>query len=105
MEKETKAPPKGTGKRPLKKEKRFRLHVGLTISETARAYGITQKKLASKMGYSQKHLSELVQGKTPVTPKTAIKLEEIFGASAEFWLNLQSLCSVREIREETQTNN
>jgi antitoxin HigA-1 len=34
-------------------------------------------------------LSEIVNGRRSITPDTALRLERLFGASADFWLNLQ----------------
>ncbi len=52
---------------------------GLTITETAKALGITRSAL-----------SEIIHGKRGITPKTAIKLEKAFGRSASSWLSCQA---------------
>lgn len=36
-----------------------------------------------------KHVSEIVNGKAPVTAETALKLERVLGLGAEIWLGLQ----------------
>ncbi|MBS9781648.1 MAG: HigA family addiction module antidote protein [Gammaproteobacteria bacterium] len=53
--------------------------MGLTITETAKALGITRAAL-----------SEIINGKRRVTPKVAIKISKAFGGCAESWLNTQS---------------
>ena len=35
-------------------------------------------------------IEKLVRGRTPVTVDTALRLERLFGPSAQFWLNLQT---------------
>lgn len=34
-------------------------------------------------------VNELINGRRGITPDTALRLERLLGASAEFWLNLQ----------------
>ena len=53
--------------------------LGLTITQTAERLGVTRKAL-----------SELVNGKTGVSPEMALRLELAFGASAESWLAHQA---------------
>jgi addiction module HigA family antidote len=53
--------------------------LGLSVTETAKALGI-----------SRKTLSEIVNGKSPITPDIAVRLERAFSAPpAEMWLRLQ----------------
>src|SRR5688572_7104644 len=51
--------------------------------------GMTQLELAERLGVSYPRINELVHGKRGVTPDTALRLERLFGMSAQFWLNLQ----------------
>lgn len=56
------------------------LPLGLTVTETAKALGI-----------SRKTLSEIVNGKSPITPDIAVRLERAFtNPPAEMWLRLQA---------------
>ena len=41
------------------------------------------------IGVTVNRVNEIVKGKRGVSPDTAIRLEALFGASAQFWLNLQ----------------
>ncbi len=50
---------------------------------------MTQVELAEKLGVSYPRINELVHGKRGVTPDTALRLEQLFGMEAQFWLNLQ----------------
>ena len=45
--------------------------------------------LALKTGISRKHLSNIVNGKVPITVETALKLAKCFNTSAEVWLREQ----------------
>jgi addiction module HigA family antidote len=61
------------------------LALGLTVTETARALGI-----------SRKTLSEIVNGKSPITPDIAVRLERAFGnPPADMWLRLQAAYDLR----------
>jgi len=42
------------------------------------------------LGIQPGNLSELFKGKRNITAVLALKLEELLGISAEFWLNLQT---------------
>ncbi len=42
-----------------------------------------------KMRVSYPRINELIHGKRGVTPDTALRLEQLFGMEAQFWLNLQ----------------
>ncbi len=54
--------------------------LGLTVTETAKALGV-----------SRKTLSEIVNGKSPITPDIAVRLERAFtNPPADMWLRLQA---------------
>lgn len=53
--------------------------------------GMKQQELAKRTGLTPKHIGALVNGKSAITPETAIKLERAIGMPAQFWLNLESL--------------
>ena len=50
---------------------------------------LTQTDVAQRLGISHPRLNELVNGKRGVTADTALRLEALFGMSADFWLTLQ----------------
>jgi antitoxin HigA-1 len=59
--------------------------LGLSVTETAKALGV-----------SRKTLSEIVNGKSPITPDIAVRLERAFLApAAEMWLRLQAAYDLR----------
>ena len=53
--------------------------LGLTVTEGARALGV-----------SRKQLSELVNCRAGISPEMAIRLDKAFGGGAETWLRLQA---------------
>ena len=46
-------------------------------------------EVAKALGISQKHLSDLVNERTSLSPELAIRLEAAFGRTATAWLRLQ----------------
>ena len=51
--------------------------------------GMSQSAFAVRLGISFPRLNEIVRGKRPVTPDTALRLARVLGMSADFWLGLQ----------------
>jgi len=61
---------------------------GTTLKEILDAKGMTQKELAERMGgRPTKTVSEIIHGKTQISPDTAVQLENVLGVPAEFWIN------------------
>lgn len=52
--------------------------------------GMSQYALAKVLDVPEVRISEIVNGKRAITPDTALRLARYFGASAEFWLGMQS---------------
>jgi addiction module HigA family antidote len=67
--------------------------LGLTVTETAKALGI-----------SRKTLSEIVNGKSPITPDIAVRLERAFGnPPADTWLRLQAAYDLRRAEQRLKS--
>jgi addiction module HigA family antidote len=52
--------------------------------------GLSVIKAAQRISVPRTRLERLVAGQTSMTPDTALRLERLFGASAQFWMNLQA---------------
>jgi len=61
----------------------------MLLEEFLKPLGISQAELAAKLGVSYVRINELIHGKRGITPDTALRLEQLFGMEAQFWLNLQ----------------
>lgn len=61
----------------------------MLLEEFIKPLGISQTELAEWMRISYPWLNEIVHGKRGVTPDTSLRLEQVFGMEAQFWLNLQ----------------
>ena len=64
---------------------------GETIKEQLEYRDMTQVEFAERMGQSTKHISQLLNGKVPLTQQTALKLESVLGIPAKFWNNLEAI--------------
>ena len=62
----------------------------MLLKEFLAPLGISQSAFAIRLGVSFPRLNEIVRGKRSVTPNTALRLAQVLGVSAEFWLGLQA---------------
>jgi HTH-type transcriptional regulator/antitoxin HigA len=42
------------------------------------------------LGYTVEHINLLINGKVPINEETALKLEQVSGSTAAFWLNREA---------------
>ena len=62
----------------------------ILLKEFLEPLELTQKALATHVGFPVQRVNEIVRGKRGVTPETAWLLSEALRTTPEFWLNLQS---------------
>lgn len=63
---------------------------GESILDLAEERGWKQAELAQRLGYSEKHVSQLINGKVPLTVDAAQRLERVLGSTMDFWLALEA---------------
>ena len=63
---------------------------GASILDLAEERGWAQTELAQRLGYSEKHISQLINGKVPLTVDAAQRLERVLGSTMDFWLSLEA---------------
>jgi antitoxin HigA-1 len=85
---------RGRGDKPLVQRRlpthRPPTHPGeMLLEEFLKPLGITQSAFAVRLGVSFPRLNEIVNAKRSVTPDTALRLAQVTGMSADFWLGLQ----------------
>ncbi|MEM7114858.1 MAG: HigA family addiction module antitoxin [Chloroflexota bacterium] len=61
----------------------------MLLEEFLKPLGITQSAFAIQLGVSFPRLNEVIRGKRAVTPNTALRLAQVLGMPADFWLGLQ----------------
>ena len=63
---------------------------------------MSEAQLASKMGICTKVVHDLINGQEPLTPEMAQKLEQLFGASADFWNRKEQFYRESVARQEKE---
>jgi antitoxin HigA-1 len=61
----------------------------MLLEEFLKPLEITQSAFAARLGVSFPRLNEVINAKRSVTPDTALRLAQVTGMSADFWLGLQ----------------
>ena len=74
------------------------IHPGEHLAEELNELGMSAAELARKLDVPTNRITGILNGQRAVTGDTALRLAHFFGASAEFWLNLQSLYELRVAR-------
>src|SRR3954451_15919703 len=75
------------------------VHPGEIVSEYIEFHEWTQRDLARRAGLTPKTISEICNGKAPITPSTALAFENVFGRPAHLWLNLQRCYDEAQARQ------
>ncbi len=65
-------------------------HPGELIRDEIESLGISQSKLAERIGVSPSLLNEVINGKRAVNTELALLLEASIGVPADVWLKLQA---------------
>jgi HTH-type transcriptional regulator / antitoxin HigA len=73
-------------------------HPGEVITDYLESNGWNQRDLARRSGLTPKTISEICNGKAPITPATSIAFEKVFQRPAHFWSNLQGQFDEAEAR-------
>jgi len=60
---------------------------GDTILDLLEERGWKQTEFAERIGFTTKHVSHLINGKSTLTEDAAIKLERVLGSTARFWMS------------------
>ncbi|MGE6580370.1 HigA family addiction module antitoxin [Vreelandella aquamarina] len=73
---------------------------GDTIADLIDELEWSQRELAERLGFTTKHVSQLINGKAPVTEETAVRLERVLGSTTRFWLEREAQYRDALLREE-----
>ena len=71
---------------------------GLVLEERLEAHGISQAEFARRCGRSAKLISEIIAGKAPIEPRTAIQFERVLGVDADIWLGIENDYRLHQVR-------
>ncbi len=65
-------------------------HPGLTIRhDCIEALGLSVTKAAEVLGVTRQALTNILTGKSAISPEMSVRLEKAFGSTAQAWLRLQ----------------
>ncbi len=66
-------------------------HPGLSVRhDCLEPLGFSVTEAAKKLGVSRKQLSDVVNGRSGISPEMAIRLDKAFGGGAHTWYRLQA---------------
>ena len=71
------------------------IHPGEILADELKEIGVTPAQLARQMNVPANRISEIIRGRRSITGDTALRLGHWFGASPQFWTNLQSAYDLR----------
>lgn len=63
---------------------------GATLADLLEEKDLTQAELAVRMDVTPKFVNEIVSGKAPISPRTALLLERALDVPADFWLSREA---------------
>lgn len=67
------------------------VHPGeVLLEEFLKPLGLSQNRLALRIGVPPRRINEIVLGKRRVTAETALRLARYFDTTPQFWLGLQT---------------
>lgn len=66
------------------------MHPGDTVLSYLESFGWSQRDLSRRTGLTAKTISEICNGKAPISTATSLAFEHVFGRPAHFWINLQT---------------
>ena len=72
---------------------------GWVLAERLSAQGISRAEFARRCDRSAKLISEIVSGKAPIEPKTALQFEKVLGVDAGIWLGIEADYRLHQTRE------
>ena len=77
------------------------IHPGeILLEEFLTPLDISQYRLAIDIHVPPRRINEIVHGLRGVSADTALRLEQYFGTSAAFWMNLQSTYDLETEKDE-----
>ncbi len=62
--------------------------------------GMSVADAAERLGVSRKTLYKILNGKGTVTPEMALRLELVFGSTAQTWLNMQTTYDLWRLKDK-----
>ena len=83
----------------------FPTHPGEVLKDEIEARGITQRQLAESMGLTYSVVNEILNGKRPLTAKTALMFEAALDVPADSLMYLQTKYNMQTARTDSSLLN
>ena len=83
----------------------FPTHPGEVLKDEIEERGITQRQLADSMGLTYSVVNELLNGRRPLTEKTALMFEAALDVPADSLMFLQTKFNMQTARTDSALNN
>ena len=75
-------------------------HPGLSVRrDCLEPLGLSVAEAAGRLGVSRKQVSDIVNGRSGISPEMAIRLDKAFGGGAETWYRLQAAYNLARAME------
>ena len=65
--------------------------------------GITVTEAATRLGVSRRQLSDVVNGRSGISPEMAVRISKVFGGSAQIWCRMQAAYDLARTLERADT--
>jgi len=79
----------------------FPTHPGEVLKDEIKERGISQRQLAESMGLSYSVVNEILNGRRPLTAKTALMFEAALDVPADSLMYLQTKYNMQTARKDT----
>lgn len=76
----------------------YAVHPGMLLEQELEHRELSQADFARRIGRTPKLVSEIISGKNPVEPETAIQFERVLGIGADIWLRMEAQFRLHEAR-------
>lgn len=74
------------------------VHPGEVLKELwLEPLGLTLTQAAARLGVTRKTVSKIINGHGAITPEMALRLEIVFGTSAQAWMNMQTAYDLSQL--------
>lgn len=74
---------------------------GHVMAQLLESRGWSQQEFAGRMGYTLKHVRDLMNGRAAITAETAMRLESVLGESAQWWLGQEMTFRQQSVRRDS----
>jgi addiction module HigA family antidote len=74
-------------------------HPGRGLKDDLDALGLTVAEAAEALGITRQQLYNVINGRSSITPETALRLEKGVGGTADAWLGMQAAYDLARLRQ------